>query len=76
MLKVGICLLIVAVSESVDPIRPNIMFILSDDHGFNTVGFRNPQVVTPNIDAMARNGVILDSHYVMPKRSPTSATLP
>ena len=75
MLKVGIWLLIVAVAGSADPIRPNIVFILSDDHGFNTVGFRNPQVITPNIDAMARNGVILDSHYVMPQCSPTRVTL-
>ncbi|XP_048753866.1 arylsulfatase B-like [Ostrea edulis] len=51
--------------------RPNILFIVADDYGWNDVGFRNPDVITPNIDKLARSGMILNSSYVMPVCSPS-----
>ena len=48
--------------------RPNIVFILADDLGWNDVGYRNREnedvLQTPNIDALAREGVVLDNYYV------------
>lgn len=38
--------------------------------GWNDVGFRNPDVLTPNIDKLARSGMILNSSYVMPVCTP------
>jgi len=54
---------------------PNILFIVSDDLGFNDVSFHgSTQVPTPNIDAIANNGVKLMNYHVQPVCSPTRAT--
>jgi arylsulfatase I/J len=47
--------------------QPNIVFILADDLGWGNVGYHNPnssEIWTPNIDELARSGLILDRHYV------------
>jgi arylsulfatase A-like enzyme len=44
--------------------RPNIIFILSDDQTIGAVGcYGNKDVVTPNIDKLARDGVRFSNHY-------------
>ena len=53
------------------PIRPHILFIMGDDIGYQDVGFRGSHIPTPNMDRLAKSGVILDFHYVMPRCSPT-----
>ncbi len=47
---------------------PNIVFILADDMGFNDVSLYNGgaadgSVMTPNIDAIARQGVLFENGY-------------
>jgi arylsulfatase A-like enzyme len=59
--------------------QPNIVVILSDDQGYADVSF-NPQhpkeVATPNIDALARGGVICTQAYISGNVcSPTRAGL-
>ncbi|XP_060560509.1 arylsulfatase B-like [Ruditapes philippinarum] len=49
----------------------HIVFIVADDLGWNDVGFHNPDMITPNIDKLARQGVILNSSYVQPVCSPS-----
>lgn len=56
--------------------KPNIVFILIDDLGRSDVGFMGCQEIqTPQIDALAKDGAILDAHYVQPVCSPTRAAL-
>ncbi|XP_046380029.1 arylsulfatase B-like isoform X2 [Haliotis rufescens] len=51
--------------------RPNIVFIVADDLGWNDVGFRNPDMKTPNFDKLATEGIIFENAYVQPLCSPS-----
>ncbi len=45
--------------------RPNIVLLLADDLGYGELGCQgNPEIPTPHIDSIARNGVRLTSGYV------------
>ena len=53
--------------------EPNILIFVSDDTGWNDVGFHNPEVETPNIDRMAREGVELYPYVSPSARRPVRA---
>lgn len=57
--------------------RPNIIFVMADDMGWGQTGYRgHPVLKTPNIDAMAANGLRLDRFYAgCPVCSPTRASV-
>jgi arylsulfatase A-like enzyme len=57
------------------PARPNIVFILSDDQGWNDVGYNGSAIRTPHLDRLAASGVRLNQHYVNPTCSPTRVAL-
>lgn len=45
--------------------RPNIIFILTDDHNYTDLGITgNPVVKTPHIDQLAKDGVLFTNAYV------------
>jgi arylsulfatase A-like enzyme len=47
------------------PARPNILFVLSDDHAAHAVGaYGSKLLATPNIDRLAREGVLLANCFV------------
>ena len=44
--------------------KPNILFILSDQHAFNVIGsYGNKIIRTPHLDELANNGVSFDNVY-------------
>lgn len=44
--------------------KPNVVFILTDDLGFNQVGaYGTSKIKTPNLDQMAANGIRFDQAY-------------
>ena len=43
---------------------PNVVLIVSDDQGYNDLGILQPQIKTPALDRLAREGVRLSSFYV------------
>lgn len=44
--------------------RPNIVFLLADDQCSYSMGcYGNPDVKTPNLDLLARQGIVFDNHY-------------
>lgn len=48
-----------------DAVKPNIVFLMSDDQSTYTMGcYGNPDVKTPNIDRLAADGMAFDNHYV------------
>lgn len=57
--------------------RPNVIFVMADDMGWGQTGYRNhPLLKTPNLDAMAANGLRFDRFYAGgPVCSPTRASV-
>lgn len=44
--------------------KPNVIFIFSDQHRADVMGFQgHPDVKTPNLDAMAKGGVVFNRAY-------------
>jgi choline-sulfatase len=49
-----------------DAIRPNVLFILADDHSYDSLhATGNPEIKTPNLDKLARQGVRFTRAYNM-----------
>ena len=69
------CFGFIACSHDPKSDRPNILFILADDLGWNDVGYHNRNIKTPNIDELGESGAILNQFYVMPACTPTRASL-
>ncbi|MEF9924874.1 MAG: sulfatase-like hydrolase/transferase, partial [Muribaculaceae bacterium] len=45
--------------------KPNVLLIVLDDAGYNDFGFMGcKDILTPNIDSLAHNGVILTNAHV------------
>ena len=58
-------------SGSQEEKKPNIIFILGDDLGYNDLGCYGQKIIeTPNVDALAQNGIRFTNYY---SGSPVSA---
>ncbi|MEM9481010.1 MAG: sulfatase-like hydrolase/transferase [Verrucomicrobiota bacterium] len=57
------------------PTKPNIVIFISDDMGWNDVGYHGGEAETPNIDKLAAEGLELDRFYVHPICSPTRTAM-
>lgn len=57
-----------AASNVEAPARPNILFIMADDHGYQALSAYNHELSqlapTPNIDRIAQNGALFERAYV------------
>ncbi|XP_076450565.1 arylsulfatase I-like [Babylonia areolata] len=66
---------VISVAFNIDPCLssnpPHIVFIVADDLGWNDVSWRNPAMITPNLERYARQGVILNDSYVQPVCTPS-----
>lgn len=65
---------LIPVSLKAEPAKPNVIYILADDLGRDDVGWRNPEIKTPNLDKLANTGAKLEQYYVQPVCSPTRAS--
>lgn len=59
------------------PKKPNIIYILADDLGYGDLGVNGQQYIkTPNIDKLAKNGMLFTQHYSgAPVCAPSRSTL-
>jgi arylsulfatase len=55
--------------------RPNILLIVADDIGYSDVGVFGSEIATPNIDALAAEGVMLQQFHVFPNCGPTRGAM-
>ena len=50
--------------EETTKVKPNIIYILADDLGYGELGvYGQEKIETPNIDALALNGMLFTQHY-------------
>ncbi len=55
--------------------RPNVVILLSDDMGFSDIGCYGGEIRTPNLDALAENGLRFTQFYNTARCCPTRASL-
>ena len=55
---------------------PNIFFVIVDDFGWGDSGWHreDPEIVTPTMNELVRNGIELDRHYVHPMCTPSRSS--
>jgi arylsulfatase A-like enzyme len=57
------------------PARPNVLVILADDMGFSDAGCYGGEINTPNLDALAKNGLRFTQFYNTARCWPSRAAL-
>ena len=62
-------------ASAADPQKPNIVVILVDDMGFSDLGCYGSEIPTPNLDALAANGLRFTQFYNTARCCPTRASL-
>src|SRR3954468_23821735 len=55
--------------------RPNVVVILADDMGYSDLGCYGGEIATPNLDALAKNGLRFTQFYNCARCCPTRASL-
>jgi hypothetical protein len=68
---VALLLLPVVAAAAAPAQAPHLIMALTDDLGWNYPGYHNPEVVTPTLDQLAKEGVRLESHYTYKYCAPT-----
>src|SRR2546423_3962035 len=73
----ALLVIICTVLQAAESTRPNVVLILADDMGYGDLGcYGCPDIKTPNIDRLARQGVRFTSYYANgPECTPTRAAL-
>src|SRR5215831_10096109 len=63
-------------AETAPPsVGPNILLILADDLGYSDLGCYGGEIHTPNIDALAKNGLRFTQFYNCARCCPSRASL-
>src|SRR3954468_15302091 len=70
-----VALLAVPSTRAADALRPNVIIILADDMGFSDLGCYGGEIHTPNLDALAANGLRFTQFYNGARCCPSRASL-
>ena len=71
----GILSLPLAARQSPQTARPNIVILLADDMGYSDIGAFGGEIRTPNLDKLAKSGVIFTQFYNQARCCPSRAVL-
>lgn len=76
-LPIALVLFVLACETPPDStVPPNVIIVVTDDQGWGDLSQHgNPYLSTPNIDALAKQGVSFDRFFVQPVCSPTRAEI-
>ena len=74
-LFLAVCPTVVSAQSAATSPKPHIILFVSDDMGWNEVGYHGSKIATPHIDRLAKEGTQLDRFYVHPICSPTRTAL-
>ena len=61
--------------QAAGPAKPNILIILADDMGFSDAGCYGGEIATPNLDALAKNGLRFTQFYNTARCWPSRAAI-
>ncbi|WP_373497615.1 arylsulfatase [Aquiflexum sp.] len=61
--------------KSQDQRLPNIIIIMADDMGYSDIGFFGAEIATPNIDQLAKNGLVMTQFYNTSRCCPSRTAL-
>jgi arylsulfatase A-like enzyme len=76
VLVAALTLMAAGAARAQTPARPNVVLIVTDDVGYGDIGsYGAPDLKTPNLDRLAREGVRFTDFYAAPTCSPTRAAL-
>ena len=68
-------LIAVAASSAYSAERPNVVIFLADDMGYSDLGCYGGDIQTPNVDALAKNGLRFTQFYNTARCWPTRGAL-
>jgi arylsulfatase A-like enzyme len=72
-LPIAVLLLGSGAVHGAEPAKPNVVIILADDMGFSDAGCYGGEIATPNLDALAKNGLRFTQFYNTARCWPTRA---
>ena len=75
LLAVSAGLLLSSVATATPGKQPNILLVMADDMGWTDIGSFGSEIDTPNLDALARQGVMFADFHVSVSCSPTRSML-
>ncbi len=58
-----------------DPPKPNVLLVLADDLGFSDIGCYGSEIATPNLDALAKDGLRFTHFYNTARCWPTRGSV-
>ena len=78
LLAVAIALMLFACSNepsAVEKSHPNVLLVIADDLGYSDLGIYGGEIETPNIDALAQDGLVLTNFHANASCTPSRAML-
>ena len=74
-LFVALAACLAALQVAAEPKRPNVLLVMADDLGYSDLGCTGSEIRTPNLDALAANGLLFRQFYNGSRCCPTRASL-
>ena len=74
-LACAVSMLPLLAQEPVNASKPNVIFILADDLGYSDIGCYGSEIATPNLDALAKEGLRFTQFYNTARCWPSRAAL-